>query len=1069
MRLILFLLITCASIACGQVSTASIFGRVEDASGGVVRGVMITARQESTGFVRSTVADAAGSYRMDQISPGVYSIQAQHEGFKTAFVSHVTIEVNQQAQLDIRLSVGDVHDSIDVNAVVSPLQTADETVSFRVSSRSLMELPLDERDVTSLVTLGPGAVPRQLGGFVHDADNDEQQGSRGSVAFNPAINGTRPSMNAMFVDGAYDSDRNTFAPAVLPPMDSVQEFRALTSLAPGGSIPAAGGQVDIVTKSGSSELHGSAFEFFRNEATDARNYFDDPALERPIFRRNQFGGTLGGPLLLRSFFFVAYEGLRGKSATPSVQLVPDATLRTGDFTGGAPIYDPLSTPSAANRALFAGNVIPAERIDPIARNYLTQFEPLPNRSPNGLGNYLDTTPSTSNHDTVTGRIDHQFRRGGLVFGRYTINDDRGGIGGSFPLLPTSERLRAQQFVLGDTVAGSSCSNEVRAYFTRLRLFDVPHSSTGGQNTAAEIGLPNPPTDPFAFGLPYFFLSDFSTVTDDPTLPQIQRDNTWGLSETFSRIRGKRTYRFGVNWAHFQFNYRQSNAIRGEYLYGGGFTGNGDPATGDALGDFLLGYPVSTMRTEGDSQAYLRQDNLGAFIQQDWQITNRLSLSLGLQYDYFSPFTDAFGKLQNIDYAASPEPRLERVQQSSNPNYLNFAPRAGLAWRLPRFFSGGGDTVFRAGYGVYFNPEIAIEGYDLVLNGIRTELNSTDPSGPPVLTTRDGFPTNSGAGFPSYYGVDQSLPTPYVQQWSAGFQRELPGSIVAEASYVGNKGTDLGRFRRFNTALHTETGENLDPRPGDLQSLRTYPDLGTLFQFEHIANSSYHSLQLRAEKRFRKSLSFLASFVWSKAIDDSSATIPSLFDSGGAQDERNLHLERALSAYNVGRRLSAGFFYALPGSSRLGPLLRGWQFSGVITIQDGTPLDPLYLSSDTANAGTFTRPDVVPGQSISLPSDQRSPDHWFNTAAFAAPAPYHFGNAARDVIPGPGNEVVDLAIHKRFTLSDRAGLEFRAESFNVLNNPNLGFPDPYPDQGPFFGKILIAGQPRRIQFGLRLEF
>jgi hypothetical protein len=252
-------------------------------------------------------------------------------------------------------------------------------------------------------------------------------------------------------------------------------------------------------------------------------------------------------------------------------------------------------------------------------------------------------------------------------------------------------------------------------------------------------------------------------------------------------------------------------------------------------------------------------------------------------------------------------------------------------------------------------------------------------------------------------------------------------------------------------------------------LRTFPELGPIFQFQHSANSSYHSLQLKSEKRFQKSLTFLASFVWSKTIDDASSMAPSLFNSGGAQDERNLRRERALSAFHVGRRLSAGFVYAFPSPNRMQRLLRGWQLSGVVTIQDGTPFDPLYVSTNTANAGTFTRPDIVPGQAIQLPSSQRTPERWFNTAAFTAPPPFRFGNAGRNIIIGPGNQVIDLALHKRFTITDRASLEFRAESFNTFNHPNLGFPDPFADQGPFFGRLLLSGQPRRVQFATRIDF
>ena len=467
---------------------------------------------------------------------------------------------------------------------------------------------------------------------------------------------------------------------------------------------------------------------------------------------------------------------------------------------------------------------------------------------------------------------------------------------------------------------------------------------------------------------------------------------------------------------------------------------------------------------------MRQNNFAAFAQQDWQVTNRLTLTLGVRYEYTAPFTEARNRLFNLDYSALPQPpTLVNTPSAYNPNLLDFAPRAALAWRLPGAFFSRGDTVFRAGYGVYFSPELAVESYDLALNTVLNEMNTTDTTMLPALTTANGFPTTASAGFPSYFGVDRNLPTPYVQQWNAGFQRQAPGGVVIEAAYAGSKGTHLGRFRRLNTALHTETGENLDPRPGDLQSLRTFPTLGGITQREHIANSSYNSLQFKAEKRFRKSLSFLASFVWAKSIDDADSVLPSLFDSAGAQDERNLRLDRGLSFFNVGRRLSAGFVYRLPGSRFMRSALSGWELSGLITAQDGTPLDPMYIATDIANAGTFTRPDVVPGQSISLPAGQRTPDHWFNTAAFSDPAPFHFGNAGRDIIPGPGNEVIDLGVHKRFAIRESSAIEFRAESFNLLNHPNFGIPAPYPDMGPFFGKILSTGPPRRFQFAARVEF
>jgi hypothetical protein len=1066
------LLLVISSTLIGQVSSGSFYGEAKDQSGAVVSGLHITVKQEKTGFTRETVTDDSGSYRVPDLEPGVYSISAERKGFRTFQASHLTLEINQTARFDLHLEVGPAHESVTVNGSVSLVQTDDNSEGFHFESKMLTELPVDGRNVLSLVTVGPGAIPRQLGGFGHDVDNDAQESSRGSVALNAPINGARPSMNTYLVDGAYNTDRNTFSPVIVPPMDSVQEFRVQSSLAAPAFSEAGGGVIDIATKSGSHEFHGGAFEFLRNEATDAHNFFDDPTLPRPIFRRNQFGASVGGPLGLPStFFFVSYEGVRSKSASSSLQLVPDAAFRSGDFKGGSNvIYDPLTLTALGTREPFPNNVVPANRIDPIAAKYLSQYEPLPNRSVGSSSNYLDSTPSTSDTDTVSGRIDHQFRSAGLLFGRYTINNEPGNFAGSFPLRPTAEQLRAQQISLGHTFATTNFINELRVSFTRLRLFDAPLSAFQ-TNEAAALGLDNPPTDPFAFGLPYFFLTDFSTVTDSPNLPQTQRDNTWNLSDAVTLVRGRHTWTIGADWSYFQFNYQQSNLLRGEYTYTGAFTGNPlDSTGGDALADFLLGYPLKTQRTVGSPLAYLRQTNYGAFLQHDWQLSSRLSFNAGLRYEYDSPFSEARNKLLNLDYSTLPaQPRLVSVNNASDPNRLNFSPRAGIAWRLPGFLSNGGDTVFRAGYGIYFNPEIADEAYDLVLNGIQTQINETSGTGLPSLTTKDGFPNTATSGLLSYFGLDQHAPTPYVQQWNAGFERDLPGHVLFEAGYVASKGTHLGIFRRFNTPLHTETGEDLNPRPGDLQLLRTFPDLGTIFQRQHIGNSSYQSLQLKAEKRFRGSLTFLVSYVWSKSIDDADSVIAGFYDSAGAQDENNLRLERGLSFSNVPRRLSAAFVYDLPKSPVLRPVLSHWQLSGVITLQDGTPVNPFYSATDIANSGTPNRPNVVPGQSISLPSNERSVDRWFNTAAFSTPAPFTFGDAGRDIIPGPGNEVTDMALERSFAISERGKFELRVEGFNILNHPNYGVPGPYPDLGPFFGKIFSTGSPRRLQFGARFDF
>ncbi|MBN9663929.1 MAG: TonB-dependent receptor [Acidobacteria bacterium] len=1062
------LLWSCAAWA--QVSSGTLLGEVKDSSQALVPGAHVVARNAATGFVRTAVTNGAGSYTLDGLAAGNYSVRAEKAGFQVTIAREAVIEVNQKARLDFELKPGESNASVDVVADVSQLQTADSTAGTYFESSAVASLPLVGRNIVSLITVGPGAIPRQLSGFYHDTITD-LQGNRGLVALNHPINGGRSTMNMYLLDGANNTDRNTFSIAVVPPLESVQEFRVQSSLAAAEFPNAGGGVIDVVTKSGGQQLHGSAYEYLRNEATDAHSFFDDPSLPRPIFRQNQFGGSVGGRVPLHStFFFAAYDGLRGQAAASTLHLFPNTALRAGDFTGRNPIFDPLNADIVTGqRAPLPGNRIPASRIDGIARRYIDTYLPLPNR-PEGNTNYLDSTPDRHDNDSANGRLDHQFRDGSSLFGRYTINDERGRLGRAFPERPSLENLRAQQVSLGYLRTGSHWTSEGRLSYTRLRVFNIPESAFQ-KDVMAELGITGFSSDPFFYGLPYFLVTNFETVIDTTTLPQVQRDNLWNASASYARVSGKHNWKAGFQWLNFQLNYLQSRFPRGQYQFNGAFTN--DPlnpdATGDAFADFLLGYPQNTQRNAGDALAYLRQHNYGVFVQDDWRPTRRLTINVGLRYERFSPYTEQRGHLLNLDYSTLPAaPRLVGGSQAVEPNSRNFAPRLGLAWHLPGLRGGDSRTVLRAGYGLFYSPEIAIETYDLVRNGLRNETNQTNGL-LPVLTTANGFPQNSALGLPSYFGLDRNAATPYMQQWNFSLQREIGAVGVLDVSYVGSKGTHLGRLRRFNTPLHVETGENLDPRPGDLQSLRTFPELGPIFQRQHIANSSYQSLQVKGERRLSKGLSFLLAFVWSKSIDDADAVTNGLYDSWSAQDERNLRLERGLSFFNAGRRLSGGVVYNVPKLPFLKPVFRGWQASGLLTFQDGTPLNPVYFTVDNANSGTPNRPDLVPGQSVQLPASQRSIDRYFNADAFQTPKPFTFGNAGRNILPSPGNGVVDAALQRRFQVRERLALSLRAEGFNILNHPNVGIPVPNPDFGPFFGRIVSAGEPRRFQFALRADF
>ncbi len=907
-RFAVFGILLCAGLRA-QVSSGILTGDVHDATGAVVQGAGVTIVNDATGYARSVRTEERGSYQFEDVPPGTYTVSVEKSGFRKTTATNVRIEIDRKLRLDFDLTAGAQHEAVTVTARASLLQTDDATEGYTLDSSTISEVPLDGRNLMSLVTLGPGAIPRQLNGFVHDVINDAQE-ARGAVALNAPINGARSTMNAYILDGAYNTDRNTYATVIVPPLDSVQEFRIQSSAGSAEYAQSGGGAIDVLTKSGTRTLHGGAFEFLHNDATDARNYFDDPTLPRSVFRQNQYGGSVGGPLPAKlGFFFVSYEGLRGESARSTLHIVPDAAIRTGDFTGRNPIFDPLNLDASGARLPFPGNIIPASRLDPIAQRYLAMFEPLPNHIAADGSNYLDATPSTNANDSVAGRFDRQFGKRGAFFARYNLNQEDSLQAGNFPELPLNEDLRAQQAALGYTYAGTNWLNETRLSFTRLRVFDLPRSAFGADIVRA-LGITDMPTDPFSYGLPYFVVGDFDTVTDSTFLPQTQRDNTWQLSDGVSLARGRHTWKAGGQWIHFQMNYEQSQYARGRYIFNGQFTSDlANPnTTGDAFADFLLGDASQTQRSVGSAQAYLRQNTYGVYVQDTWRVSTRLTFDYGVRYEYYAPFTEARNRLLNLDYSTLPrDPLLANAPTAGQPDRNNFAPRFGLAWRLPAFFGAAHQAVFRASYGIFYSPEIAVEAYNLVRNNQLNQINESNGTGP-ELTLENGFPQNALQGLPTYYGLDAKARTPYVQQWSAGVQREIGAGMILEASYIGTKGTKLGRFRTFNTPLQVETGADLPPRPGDLQSLRTFPDLGPIYQVQHIANSSYNSLQIKTEKRMSSRLSVLASFVWSKSIDDADSIIPGLSDSFGAQDERNLRLERGLSSFNVGRRLSAGFVY-----------------------------------------------------------------------------------------------------------------------------------------------------------------
>lgn len=1071
-RALLLFLSCLLSSAMAQVPSASIIGRVEDPAGLPVPEAVVTARSLGPAFERSRKTAPDGSFRLPALQPGSYSLTVEAPSFARYELQRSDLGVRQTLDLVIRLKIGSRAEAVTVSAIEPTVEAVPGPAGYIIDRTQVGRLPLAERNFAELFTLGPGVVPRHLGGYVHDGITDVQP-ARGDVGLNPPVNGIRSTSNTFLLDGVLNTDGNVNAVAVNPPLESVQEFRLQTSGSSAEFGYSGGGVVNMVTRSGSEHLHGGLFEYLRNEKLDARNYFNSGDAPKAPLRRSQFGAQAGGriPRAPRLFFFGAYEASRLRQGRTSASRVPDGALRGGDFRGAADIFDPRTLdPVTGKKQPFPGNRIPSDRIDTIARTFLDQFEPLPNR-PGASNNYVDTNPDARTADRASGRIDSQVSSRSTVFARYSLNSERARQGHDFPILPSSEQIRAQQVAVGHTCAAAGGHvNELRLGFTRLRIFEVPRNAFT-RDVIGGLGINGIDRDPENFGLPVFILGNYFLAADDPTLPLTQRDQLFQALDHLAATRGRHTFSAGAEYRRSQLNYQQRQNGRGRYTFTGAYTG-------DPFGDFLLGLPQLTERIVGEPQAYLRRLSYAFYLQDEFRAATGFTVTLGLRYDFDSPFTEKHNNLFNLDYSGLPAPpRLVRAgtgpygQELVRADHNDFAPRVGLAWKplaLPKL-------VFRAAYGIFYSPEIATETYDLVRNGVRNEQNRA-PDNRPLLTIRDGFPSGATSGFPTYFGLDPALRTPYVQQWNAAWQAGF-GGFLFEAAYVGTKGTALGRFRTFNTPLHEVTGENLPPRPGDIQQLRPFPALGKLIQRQHISNSIYHSLQLRAEKRLSGSLRFQSSFTRAKSIDDADGLIPGLFSNFGAQDERNLRLERGLSFFDVRKRLTFHFVYDLPlGRGRrflaAAPfwtsLLSNWSLSGMLLLQDGTPLNPVYFAFSPANSDTPNRPNVVPGQKVALPRSQRSPERFFNTGAFSAPAPFTFGNAGRNILPGPGNNLVHFALQRGIRLGESRGLELRGEFYNAVNHPNFGIPGPYPDFGPFFGRIFSVGEPRRIQIALKVN-
>jgi hypothetical protein len=1056
-----------------QIETGTVVGTVLDASGGVVAGAKVSVKSVGTGIESEYATNEAGRYTAPLLKPGEYEVTVKQVGFKTALL-RVRVEVNQRVAADLQLEVGQTSEQITVEARAVPLESESSTLGSIRPEKAVKDLPLNVRNFATLIFLSAGTVPS------FDRDAGGLPGTTRRGVSNASVNGIRPTndWNSILIEGLDNTENhNAFGAAIFPSVDAIQEFKLQTSAADAQFGRAAGGFTNVVLKSGGKDFHGVAFLFHRNSEFDAANFFARPG-DNTHFVMNQFGGTLGGPVVLpgynrnrdKTFFFVSEQIDRRRQALAFVSTVPTAAMKAGDFNGsGTVVYDPL-TISGNTRQAFPGNRIPAARFARAGKG-LGDLYPDPNQG-GIVNNYVRAPGRDYNSHQTDFKIDHYFNQSHSMTGRGSYGNTDIISGTPLPL-PAAGDVGPSQFPAGqlaiiDRVTISPrMLNEFRAGATRvnMQLFQP----NVGNDLAAALGIPGINTgDVITSGLPRVNVTGFRALGDDPFNPGILVSNNFQYEDVMYWTVGNHSLRFGGRLDRRQYNAFQSSAIRGVYNFTGAYTNNpGAPAgTGSGLGDLLLGGPVSGNINILEGTRGFRRWELGLFVQDDWKVTRRLTLNLGLRYELYphypwievgdrgSQFLPATGELVQVGTRGV-------SRNGARGDYNNFAPRIGLAYRM------GDKTVIRSAYGIYFAaPQFEINR-NLSLNPPFAGGNAFANNQTNFVAARkleQGFDRSFAAAGASLKALDVALAMPYVQQWNLNVQRQLPGEMLLTVAYAATKGVKLRDEVDINQPR---------PGPGAVAPRRAYPVYNAIANTAFRANSNYHGLQATLEKRFSQGLSFQASHTWGHNIDDAG-----IFG-GDHQDTLNLRLDRGNSPYDTRHTFVTSFNYELPfgkgGSGWGARLVEGWQVNGILRLSTGQYLTPVVGPNNLNGAGT-QRANLVPGCNWKL--DNPTPNRWFDPACFAIPAQFTFGGAGRNIIEGPGTKNFDFSVFRNIYLSKgetRKQLQLRGEMFNITNTPQFNQPNATIGT-PNAGVINSAGSPtsfqriqRQIQLGAKFIF
>ena len=1047
---VLALAVFAAAPAVAQPDRGTIRGLITDASGAPVAEAQITMVEVTTNSSRAAQSDGNGRFVVSLLPPGTYRLRVEAPGHRT-HVADVRLGVHQQLRADVELELGPVASEVFVAAPLAPVRHETAAIGTIIDERQVRDLPLDGRNFLELSLLAPGTAPAAQGSAAS---------VRGDFAFTVA--GGREDANGFHLDGVDNVDPKLNTAALRPAVDAIREFEVQTSghEAPIGRY--AGGHVNVVLKSGSNDVSGTAYGFLRSGVLDARNYFaprDEPA---PDYRRNQFGLSLGGPILEdRLFFFGDYEGTRLTEGITQVTSVPTLAERRGDFSGTA-----LTVPVNPLTGMpFPGNRIPELFQNPIGRA-IAELYPLPNRDA-PLANFVSSPNLTDDGDQFDVRIDRPMAGRFDLTARYSFADRRlhePFSGPSFSLVPgfgADLERRAQNLVVGGvSVLTPSLLNEARFGFTRVSAGVFQENA--GISLNRQVGLPELSGDPRDWGLSFITVTGYSPLGQEYNNPQASTTNAFQLTDSLTWSRGAHLLRAGVDFRAVRQEAFRDVQARGQLTF------SSQPSyTGNALADLLLGLPIFTAGARLDNPQRLRTENVGIFVQDNVRLGPNLTVSGGVRYELTSPPVDVENRATVYDPATGTLVQVgsQGIPRAGyRPDRNNVAPRAGIVWSP----GSTGGTVLRGAYGLYYNQGALAPSEGLYFSDPYFHLDFYFPvPGLVDLTLFDPFP----AAFPipspqSGFTFQRDLRTPMLHHWSVGVQRQLGSSRSVEVAYVGSKGSNLITGRDLNQPLQPSAAP-FNPRPN--------PAFNDIIVLESKGRSRYDSLQLRLEQRTRRGLSGIASYTLGHSRDDASGFFPSAGDPNFPQDSYDRGAEWGRSSHDVRHRLSAGVVWELPGPTADGvlrALAGGWQVSGILTVQSGRPFTVALLPElDNSNTGRSSlgfgandRPNVTGDPELADPT----PERWFDTSAFVMPPFGTFGDAGRNPVEGPGLANVNVAGIKSVTLGTAVRLQARIEVFNLFNRANFNQPDPFVGS-PTFGQVLSAQSPRRVQLGVRAIF